>query len=1105
MPCKKRSRTDCWADAWHAGEMAKAVKMGTFMLDTKMRPNDGITRQEAFTVLARAFKLVGEGELKALDRFSDKGDIASWALASLAGMTAEGYIQGSDGKLQPQANITRAEFATIMNNLVKQYIDSAEEVNEVADGNVIIRVPGVTLKDVTVKGDLIIADGVGDGDVTLDNVTVQGRTVVRGGGVDSIIIKGNSDVGKVIVAKVDGEIRIYVEGGAEVEIIYVDDGSDDVIVEGTIGELEVAGESVTVYARDADIGGATVSGDNSKIVVGDGSKVKNGNITGASSAIVVDEGGSVDKVAVSGSGASVEGEGEVKEVEVKEGGDGASITTPKTKTVVDQGVEGVEAGGTPVEGGQTATNNDTGTGATVGDTPPPSGGTSRPPKPQVHGITIEASVLRGGEWKNNHNGFFMEPFCQDDKNEVRVKLGTATPEAKIYYTLYVTKPEGAIKAIGPEEITEVGMKLNAEELFKEVFEDEFNGDITYGGLVVMKVLAKKDGYIDRTEEFTFAFAAEKVNVGTLAKDYYSVGDDLEFTIHDLRPNKKVEVGMPIHIGGGWPWACDELVLLNMKEIPEGRYWITEADENGGITVSGKVGPDLTYGQLCITLPWSGHVIDNAMGLWHGENTPIYVGGAVSVEGEPFVGRTLTTSVQPVGAMVKYEWQRAVDWDGDYENIERATFKEIPGAISSTYKIDGEDLKSLIRVKVTSTEESDYRWGTSYSYPVGPVVWDATVSQLEFDYYAAEANLEFIISGLESNKEVKVGMPILIYDGRHDDPPSMVWASGKRVLTTNMDEVEGGLYWIGTTDEDGKLTVSGTVGANLPYGELHITLPEYGYYIDDAIGLGAHVGMHTVTFDEDGIEDQRVPHGDKAIKPENPADREREEGSHGTEWEYFVAWHTEHPKEGQEWGTAYDFNTTVDADINLYARWEGYARVFFILNDASPGDIEIYIKKFIGENQHGTIADLTIEDFKLAKKVNEGEDESIDNLKLEGLNGDYTISLESGNFADGFYKLIFAKERYVSGGPLFGTNQDGYFEISATKSEAKALINSKTVEVASGKGEDKSAVLAAIKALDKTGNTLIADLTENDIEIEGNRATVDFGGGITAEVTIIEVD
>ncbi|HHX92246.1 MAG TPA: S-layer homology domain-containing protein, partial [Clostridiales bacterium] len=261
MPCKKRSRTDCWADAWHAGEMAKAVKMGTFMLDTKMRPNDGITRQEAFTVLARAFKLVGEGEPKVLDRFSDKGDIANWALASLAGMTAEGYIQGSDGKLQPQANITRAEFATIMNNLVKQYIDSAEEVNEVADGNVIIRVPGVTLKDVTVKGDLIIADGVGDGDVTLDNVTVQGRTVVRGGGVDSIIIKGNSDVGKVIVAKVDGEIRIYVEGGAEVEIIYVDDGSDDVIVEGTIGELEVAGESVTVYARDADIGGATVSGD----------------------------------------------------------------------------------------------------------------------------------------------------------------------------------------------------------------------------------------------------------------------------------------------------------------------------------------------------------------------------------------------------------------------------------------------------------------------------------------------------------------------------------------------------------------------------------------------------------------------------------------------------------------------------------------------------------------------------------------------------------------------------------------------------------------------------------------------------------------------------
>jgi hypothetical protein len=678
------SVSDVSSGAWHAGEMAKAVKMGTFMLDTKMRPNDGITRQEAFTVLARAFKLVGEGELKALDRFSDRGDIASWALASLAGMTAEGYIQGSDGKLQPQANITRAEFATVMNNLVKQYIDSAEEVNEVADGNVIIRVPGVTLKDVTVKGDLIIADGVGDGDVTLDNVTVQGRTVVRGGGVDSIIIKGNSDVGKVIVAKVDGEIRIYVEGGAEVEIIYVDDGSDDVIVEGTIGELEVAGESVTVYARDADIGGATVSGDNSKIVVGDGSKVKNGNITGASSAIVVDEGGSVDKVAVSGSGASVEGEGEVKEVEVKEGGDGASITTPKTKTVVDQGVEGVEAGGTPVEGGQTATNNDTGTGATVGDTPPPSGGTSRPRVSTITMITNPDDVT-----------------ALANDAEVTVTLVTATSGAEIRYTINGDTPTAS----------------------STLYENPFQITAGYTGAVIktIKVLATKGGHTDWTGQFTIMFMANEISVSQLVKKYYAAGETLSFTISGIRPNEEVRVGMPIQIGYDHPkftaWASDQVVLTEGMEVRKdsgdsGRYWFGKTNELGELEVSGEVGAGLPYGPLCITLPDyetdDGHPINIEHAIMLGTD----IGASVIVDGITAVGQTLTATYQiPTGATgISFKWMKA--------NIEDGCYAVIESEENSTYKLGDDDAGKWIKVEVTGTKDAKT---IQASAVVGPIV------------------------------------------------------------------------------------------------------------------------------------------------------------------------------------------------------------------------------------------------------------------------------------------------------------------------------------------------------------------------------------------------
>ena len=341
--------TDVAATAWYAKDMAKAVKMGTFALDTKMRPNDKITREEAFAVLARAFKLAGsDAEYKALNKFSDKADIAAWALKDLDGMAAAGYIQGFDGKLNPKANITRAEFAVVMDNLVKQYIDKAGTVTEVvASGNVVIRVPGVTLQNVTIKGDLVIADGVGEGDVTLDSVKVEGRTVIRGGGENSIIIKGNSDLGRVIVSKVDGKVRIAVEGNANVEIIYVDDGSDDVIVEGTIGTLEVAGDGITVTAVGATLTNGVISGDNSRIVLDAGSTLKEGAINGNASVITVNAGATVDKITVSAAGAKVEGTGTVKTVVLTSDAKDVVVTTPGTKIEEEQG----EAPGTGGGGG----------------------------------------------------------------------------------------------------------------------------------------------------------------------------------------------------------------------------------------------------------------------------------------------------------------------------------------------------------------------------------------------------------------------------------------------------------------------------------------------------------------------------------------------------------------------------------------------------------------------------------------------------------------------------------------------------------------------------------------------------------------------------------
>ena len=94
---------DVLPSAWYYSDMGKAVKMGAFQgANGLLNPDAPITREEAFTVLARAFALEG-GSSAALKDFVDGGTVSSWASESVAALVAGGYVNGSDGKrLNPQ-------------------------------------------------------------------------------------------------------------------------------------------------------------------------------------------------------------------------------------------------------------------------------------------------------------------------------------------------------------------------------------------------------------------------------------------------------------------------------------------------------------------------------------------------------------------------------------------------------------------------------------------------------------------------------------------------------------------------------------------------------------------------------------------------------------------------------------------------------------------------------------------------------------------------------------------------------------------------------------------------------------------------------------------
>lgn len=240
--------TDVQTSDWFYADLAKAVGMGTFVGDGNlMNPNQVMSRQDVMLVLARALKL-DTADTSNLNTYTDCAQIADYAKGAVAAMLKAGYVSGfTDQTFRPQDSLTREQMAQILYNIFEKYINVSGTYTGDQSGNVIVNVPEVTLKDTTIAGDLIIGDGVGNGTVTLDNVTVQGRVLVRGGGENSLRIVNNSNVGSVIVTKsASGKLRILSSDGARVDMIYVDDGQDTLILEGTFKNVAVESDNEMV-------------------------------------------------------------------------------------------------------------------------------------------------------------------------------------------------------------------------------------------------------------------------------------------------------------------------------------------------------------------------------------------------------------------------------------------------------------------------------------------------------------------------------------------------------------------------------------------------------------------------------------------------------------------------------------------------------------------------------------------------------------------------------------------------------------------------------------------------------------------------------------------
>lgn len=271
------SFSDVPSGKWYAKDAAIAQEAGYMQGDGKgsFRPEANVTREEAAVIVARLLKLDASDAAEA-DKFADAKSMSAWSRGAIAAVAKAGVMKGYDGNLfQAAKPLTRAEAVALLERVRNPSGEGAsanptalsvrkagtygpESGTRTYEGDVEILVPNVVLRNATIQGNLLLGEGIGEGDVTLDGVIVEGTTTIKGGGKNSVHIL-NSTLTRVFVTKVDGQVRVVIEGSTAVDQVTVESGA----------VLQVASGSGASYGtvRVSTTGEVTLDGDFPNVVL----------------------------------------------------------------------------------------------------------------------------------------------------------------------------------------------------------------------------------------------------------------------------------------------------------------------------------------------------------------------------------------------------------------------------------------------------------------------------------------------------------------------------------------------------------------------------------------------------------------------------------------------------------------------------------------------------------------------------------------------------------------------------------------------------------------------------------------------------------------------
>lgn len=324
--------SDVPKEAWYYNDMAKSVQMGTLQgVDTLLNPTMNVTRAEVFVALMNTFKFE-KGNAVVLEKFKDYKEIGNWALDASAAIVSAGYVGGFDGYLYPNKPITRAEFAQLIRSIANNYITTTPETASQYKGNVVIKTPDITLKDITIDGNLYIGDGVGDGNITLDNVVINGTIVLRGGGPNSLDLLGNTNAIGLYIARMANTIRVFSQTTIPMPYVNVI-GLSNVILEGKFSNVNINSQVPSLTFPNTTISQLTLN-----------SPIQKFNFSPSST---------INSLIVNAQNTTISGQGIIKNAQIN--ANNVSINVLGTVVKVAQNITGTMAGGLPISSGGTST------------------------------------------------------------------------------------------------------------------------------------------------------------------------------------------------------------------------------------------------------------------------------------------------------------------------------------------------------------------------------------------------------------------------------------------------------------------------------------------------------------------------------------------------------------------------------------------------------------------------------------------------------------------------------------------------------------------------------------------------------------------------------